>query len=224
MCIISPSILSADLLSLERDLKEVEQGGADWHHIDVMDGHFVPNLSFGLPLVASIKKVSTLPLDVHLMISNPEQMIPDYIRAGADLISFHVEAAVHAHRSIQLIKENGLKAGLAINPGTPMAWLDPLLTEVDMVLVMSVNPGFGGQTFIPASYKRIAELAAKLKQIGRNSDVFIQVDGGINHENIGKAYRSGANAFVAGSSIYGVAGRGAAIKRLRDHAKRGAIA
>lgn len=216
MTIISPSILSADLLNLKQDITEVEQGGADWHHVDVMDGHFVPNLSFGLPLISALKQVSSLPLDVHLMIKNPEEMVSEYLNAGADLLTFHVETATHAHRLVQYIKEQGIKAGVAINPGTPLQYLDPLLTEVDMILVMSVNPGFGGQKFIPQSYKRVSALACKLKDIGRLDEVIIQVDGGINESTISEAFKSGANAFVAGSYIYRAPNRSHAIQKLRE--------
>ena len=216
MSIISPSILSADLLNLQRDITEVEKGGADWHHIDVMDGHFVPNLSFGLPLVKALKKTTTLPLDVHLMISNPEQMVPQYIEAGADLLTFHVEAANHAHRLVQSIKEKGVKAGIAINPGTPIQYLDPLLTDVDMILIMSVNPGFGGQKFIPQSCERVSALAYKLKELGRFNEVIIHVDGGINDLTIKKVHDAGAKAFVAGSHIYGAENRSKAIQTLKE--------
>ena len=216
MSIISPSILSADLLNLQRDITEVEQGGADWHHVDVMDGHFVPNLSFGLPLISALKRQTSLPLDVHLMISNPEQMVPEYIKAGADLITFHVETAVHAHRLLQSIKEKCIKAGLAINPGTPLHSLEPLLSDVDMIRVMSVNPGFGGQKFIPQTCERVSTLACRLKELGRFEDVIIQVDGGINTETIKKVYDSGARAFVAGSHIYGAKNRSQVIQKLKE--------
>ena len=215
MTIISPSILSADLLNLEKELKEVEKAGADWHHVDVMDGHFVPNLTFGLPLVGALKKISSLPLDVHLMISNPESMVPEYIKAGADLLTFHIEAATHSHRLVELIKASGIKAGVAINPGTPLGHLDPLLPWVDLVLVMSVNPGFGGQSFISASNARICLLTQKLKNLGRYDEVTIEVDGGINHTTIHGAYGAGAKAFVAGSYIYGALERASAIGQLR---------
>ena len=219
MSIISPSILSADLLNLQQDITEVENGGADWHHIDVMDGHFVPNLSFGLPLISSLKRHSSLPLDVHLMIKNPEQMVPEYIKAGADLLTFHIEAAVHSHRLVQAIKEKGVKAGIAINPGTPVQFLDPLLPDIDLVLVMSVNPGFGGQEFIEQSCERVRTIAEKLKQLNRFSEVTIQVDGGINDATIRKVYDSGARGFVAGSYIYGAKNRSQVIQKLKELTK-----
>ncbi|MFK7825542.1 MAG: ribulose-phosphate 3-epimerase [Oligoflexales bacterium] len=216
MSIISPSILSADPLNLQRDITEVENGGADWHHIDVMDGHFVPNLSFGLPLISSLKRFCSLPLDVHLMIQNPENMIPEYIKAGANFVTFHVETTAHSHRLVQSIKEKGVKAGVAINPGTPIQHLDPLLSDVDLILVMSVNPGFGGQEFIQQSCERVGTLADKLKEIGRYNDVIIQVDGGINETTIQKVYDSGAKAFVAGSYIYGAKDRSKVIQKLKE--------
>jgi ribulose-phosphate 3-epimerase len=212
----APSILAADPLRLGDELAEIERCGADWHHIDVMDGHFVPNLTFGLPLIAALKKHAKIPLDVHIMISNPDATALDYVKAGADWLSFHVEAAYHAHRLVQAIKGAGAKAGIAINPGTALEAVFPLLDELDYVLVMSVNPGFGGQSFIEQTPGRVARLAEELRRRGRDEQVIIQVDGGINAVTGRTVVDAGARALVAGTYVYGAKDRRAAVQSLKE--------
>lgn len=197
---IAPSILSADFANLERDCKAVIEAGADWLHVDVMDGHFVPNITIGPPVVKAIKAVTTVPLDVHLMIENPDQYIPDFARAGADIISVHVEATVHLHRTVSMIRERGCRAGVVLNPGTPLEFLDPVLEIVDLVLLMTVNPGFGGQKYIVNSERKIAEAKKRIDRLG--VDVLIEADGGIGPGNIGLLAEAGAEVFVAGSAIF----------------------
>ena len=197
---ISPSILSADFANLERDIRLVEEGGADYIHVDVMDGHFVPNLTFGANIVSAIRPITKLPLDCHLMIENPENYIADFAKAGADIITVHVESTHHIHRAIQLIKNHGVKAGVVINPGTAIESIMPVLSEVDMVLVMTVNPGFGGQSFIKETVSKIALLDTLKKDKGYNFE--IEVDGGISPETAKICKDAGATVFVAGSYIY----------------------
>jgi ribulose-phosphate 3-epimerase len=198
---IAPSILSADFANLGRDVLAVEKGGADYIHVDVMDGAFVPNISFGSLIVSAIRPVTKLPLDVHLMIQNPEQYIQEFAKAGADIIMVHVEATPHIHRAVQLIKETGVKAGVVLNPGTPIEAIEYVLKEVDQVLIMSVNPGFGGQKFIPESLVKIARLSALREELGLAFE--IEVDGGIGEETARLCAEAGADVFVAGSYIYG---------------------
>lgn len=196
--IVSPSILSADFANLERDIKAVENAGADWIHVDVMDGHFVPNITIGVPVVKSIRKVTKLPLDVHLMIENPEKYVEPFVKAGADIITFHYEAAGEKSREIlKMIKSFGVKAGISIKPKTSPDKIFNLLTTADMVLVMTVEPGFGGQSFMP-------DCAEKIPYIKKNSpqNMIIQVDGGINAETAKVCTRLGANSLVAGSYVY----------------------
>jgi ribulose-phosphate 3-epimerase len=212
---VAPSLLSADPLRLGDELASVEAAGADWHHVDVMDGHFVPNLTYGLPLVAALKRWTKLPLDVHIMVSNPDEVALDYVRAGAAHVIFHVEAARHAHRLVQAIRHEGAKAGLAVNPGTPVESVFPLLDDADLIMVMSVNPGFGGQHFIPQAVERVARLAEELARRGRARDVVIEVDGGINAETGAQVVAAGAGALVAGTYIYGASDRAAAIRSLK---------
>ena len=197
---IAPSILSADFAALGEEVRAVSAAGADYIHIDVMDGHFVPNLTIGPAVVAALRPHSDLPFDVHLMISPVDPYIPDFISAGADIITVHAEAGAHLHRTIQLIKDQGAKTGLAINPGTSTSAITPLLDDLDLVLVMSVNPGFGGQSFIEGQLQKIAELRALIDATGRTID--LQVDGGVNAENAATVVAAGADVLVAGSATF----------------------
>ncbi|ASS65825.1 MULTISPECIES: ribulose-phosphate 3-epimerase [unclassified Paenibacillus] len=214
MTIIAPSILSADFSKLGEEIAAVEKAGADWIHVDIMDGHFVPNLTFGPPIMGAVRHVTKLPFDVHLMIEQPQQYIEDYARAGADRITVHLEACTHLHRVIHQIKELGLPAGVAINPGTPVQLLEPVLDDVDLVLIMTVNPGFGGQSFIPYSLDKLRTLRGMLHERGR-SGVHVQVDGGINAATAPLVREAGADVFVAGSYVYGAEDLAAAIASLR---------
>ena len=198
--IIAPSILAADFGNLQRDIEMINQSEADWFHVDVMDGVFVPNISFGFPVMTAVKKHATKPLDVHLMIVEPDKFIPEFAKAGADRITVHYEACTHLHRTIQLIKASGCKAGVALNPHTPVTLLQDVIENLDLVLIMSVNPGFGGQAFIHNTYKKIQDLKRLIQ--GVNEDLIIQVDGGVSLLNITKLVSAGANAFVAGSAIF----------------------
>lgn len=197
---IAPSILSADFARLADEVAAVERAGADLLHVDVMDGHFVPNLTVGPPIVESLKKVTKLPLDVHLMITNADAFIADFAEAGADYLTVHVEACPHLHRTIQSIKERGVKAGVTLNPATPLSSLLEILPDVDLVLIMSVNPGFGGQTFIPSVLKKIKAARGMLDQI--NSSAILEVDGGVKVDNARQVIEAGATALVAGSAIF----------------------
>ena len=197
---IAPSILSADFASLGAEVRAVSQAGADYIHIDVMDGHFVPNLTIGPAVVAALRPHSRLPFDVHLMISPADPYIPDFVQAGADIVTVHVEAGPHLHRTIQLIKDEGVRAGLALNPGTPVTVVEPLLDTLDLVLVMSVNPGFGGQSFIAGQLEKIRQLRILIDKTERKID--LQVDGGINSENAADAIAAGADVLVAGSATF----------------------
>lgn len=210
---IAPSILSADFARLGEEIKDVERGGADYIHVDVMDGHFVPNITIGPLIVEAIRPVTKLPLDVHLMIENPDQYIEAFARAGADYITVHVEACRHLHRTIQLIKSTGVKAGVVLNPATPVDSLKHIIEDVDMVLLMSVNPGFGGQKFISSvlpKIRQVKELADSL-----NPDLEIEVDGGVNEETAKLVIEAGANVLVAGSAVFNKEDREAAIASLR---------
>ncbi|CVK19717.1 ribulose-phosphate 3-epimerase [Sporomusa sphaeroides] len=210
---IAPSILSADFSRLADEIIKIEQAGADWVHIDVMDGHFVPNLTFGAPVVAAIRKVTPLPFDVHLMVNNPQDLIEPFARAGADIITVHAETAPHLHRLIQTIKELGKKAGVSLNPSTPLSAVEEVLADVDMLLIMSVNPGFGGQKFIPSAVDKIARLKSMLDE--RNLIVDIEVDGGINAATARQVIAAGANILVAGSAVYGAPDIPQAINAIR---------
>ena len=198
---IAPSILSADFARLGEEIKAVESAGADWIHADVMDGHFVPNITFGPLIVEAVRRITALPIDVHLMIENPDAYIADFADAGATFISVHLETCVHIHRSVQLIRECGAKPGIVLNPSTPLQSLDWILEDVDYVLIMSVNPGFGGQQFIPSSLGKIRELRLKIE--GRNLNTLIEIDGGVNENTIADIANAGADVFVAGSAIFG---------------------
>lgn len=212
---IAPSILASDFAKLGEEVREAEQSGADWIHVDVMDGHFVPNITLGPAIVSAIRPYTTLPLDVHLMIENPDAYIADFAAAGADLISVQVEVCTHLHRTIHLIKEQGKKAGVVLNPATPLATIEHIVAEVDLVLLMTVNPGFGGQAFIPSVLGKINSLRQMLlsRHLGH---VHIQVDGGINEETAGQVIAAGANVLVAGSAVFGAEDRKQAIAQLRD--------
>ena len=198
---IAPSILSADFARLGESIAEAEAGGADWIHVDVMDGHFVPNITIGVPVVAAIRKVTKLPLDVHLMIERPDRYIEAFAKAGADWLTVHVEAERHLHRTVQAIRQYGAKAGVSLNPATPASALDEILPFVDLVLVMSVNPGFGGQQFIEPSVAKIESIRRDVDQ--RGLGVEIEVDGGISPETVGRVARAGATVVVAGAAVYG---------------------
>lgn len=210
---ISPSILSADFGRLAEEVKAVEEAGADYIHIDVMDGHFVPNITIGPFVVAAVKKITKLPLDVHLMIENPECYVPEFARAGADIITVHAEATHHLHALVMQIKELGKKAGVSINPATPVHSLGQIITDLDLVLVMSVNPGFSGQSFIPASLNKIKKVRSIMDKRGSKAE--LEVDGGIKIDNIAEVSKAGADVFVAGSAIYGSDDYAATIKAMR---------
>ncbi|MCB9489078.1 MAG: ribulose-phosphate 3-epimerase [Deltaproteobacteria bacterium] len=212
--IIAPSILSADFSRLGDEIRAVEKAGADWIHVDVMDGHFVPNITIGPLICAAARQVTTLPLDVHLMIENVDTYIPMFAEAGADIISVHVETGYHLHRSVQLIKSLGKKAGIVLNPATPVSLAEPILPFVDLVLMMTVNPGFGGQSFIEGSLERIAEMSDLIKRKGL--DVIVEADGGVGPSNIADVAKAGCRAFVAGSAIYKTDDYAATIKTMRD--------
>ncbi len=201
MGILAPSILAADFTNLAEQIKKSEIGGADWIHCDIMDGHFVPNISFGPLVVKAIRRTTKLPVDVHLMIEDPDKYLEDFINAGADHILVHVEEVVHLNRTINRIKELGAKAGVVINPATPVKSVTDIIEYIDQFLIMTVNPGFGGQSFIPNSIKRIEE-AVKLRSGSGNSELLIEVDGGINVSTARKSFEAGADVFVAGSSIF----------------------
>jgi ribulose-phosphate 3-epimerase len=210
---IAPSILSANFAELGKEIKDVENGGADYIHIDVMDGHFVPNITMGPMVVKAIRPLTNLPLDVHLMIAHPDKYIEAFSEAGADYITVHVEAAPHLHRTIQLIKNKGVKAGVVLNPATPADWVKPILSDIDMVLLMTVNPGFGGQSFISSVVPKIRQIRSWAEEM--NPSLEIEVDGGINPETAAICAEAGADVFVAGSAIYNQTDRSAAIQELR---------
>lgn len=208
---IAPSILSADFSRLESEVRAVESAGADWIHIDVMDGHFVPNLTIGPLVVEALRPRTRLPLDCHLMVSRPEDWIDAFVKAGADVITVHAEATAHLHRLLQRIRAAGKKAGVSINPATPLSAIEEVLDDVDLVLIMSVNPGFGGQKFIESALDKVARLA----RLRGSRKFVIQVDGGVTAANIGKLRAAGADCFVAGSAVFGPVDRSKAIADLR---------
>jgi len=210
---IAPSILASDFARLGEEVKKVEEGGADVIHVDIMDGHFVPNLSLGIPIVESLRKATRLPLDVHLMIEQPEEYIEDFVRAGANRVLVHQEATAHLDRALEMIRENGAEAGAAINPATPVIMLSEVLGRVDTVLVMSVNPGFGGQKFISNAIEKIRRL--KESRSRYNASFRIEVDGGVDLDNAAELARAGVNTFVAGTSIFHTPDPAAAARQMR---------
>ena len=214
---IAPSILSADFSRLGEEIRAVEAGGADYIHVDVMDGHFVPNITIGPLVVEAVRKITSLPLDVHLMISNPEMYIPEFAKAGADIIVIHAEATVHLHRALQLIKSFGKKAGVALNPATSLSTLEYVLGDLDLVLLMTVNPGFGGQSFINACIPKIQSLRGMLDRLGLETE--LEVDGGVKTDNIDRISHAGADVFVAGSAVFGSRDYPGTISELKRRAQ-----
>lgn len=213
MAIVAPSLLAADFVRLAEDIARVEAAGADWLHLDIMDGHFVPNLTFGPPIVAAIRKITKLPLDVHLMVTNPAALVDAFAAAGADWLTVHVETEPHLHRLVTHIRELGVRPAVVLNPATPLSSLEEILPEVDMVLIMSVNPGFGGQKFIPSSIDKIWRLKKQIN--GLNREVLIEVDGGINAATSPLVREAGAEVLVAGSAVFGSDDLAAAIQQIR---------
>ena len=216
---IAPSILSADFARLGEEIRAIDEAGADYIHVDVMDGHFVPNITIGPLIVDAVRPVTELPLDVHLMIENPDQYIPDFARAGADIIVVHAEAVRHLHRTVQLIKSLGKKAGVSLNPATSLTALDVILPDLDLVLLMTVNPGFGGQSFIRSCLPKITELRQRINALGL--PIELEVDGGVKIDNIEEIAAAGADVFVAGSAVFGADDYRATITRLKENGQRG---
>lgn len=214
MPLIAPSILSADFANLLADINMVNQSKADWFHLDVMDGVFVPNITFGMPVITAIKKHATKPLDVHLMIVQPERYIQHFKKAGADVLTVHVEACTHLHRTIQEIKQAGMKAGVAVNPHTPVESLSEVIHDIDLVCLMSVNPGFGGQTFIENTYHKISLLRKLIEE--KHSGALIEIDGGVTLDNAASIIHTGADVLVAGNTVFSSADPAAAISKLKD--------
>lgn len=215
---IAPSILSADFLRLGEEIKSAEEAGADMLHIDIMDGHFVPNITIGPSIVNAIKKVTILPLDVHLMIEEPDKYLRTFVEAGANILTVHYEATLHLHRTIQWIKDSGVKAGVSINPATPIWTLESIISEVDLILIMSVNPGFGGQEFIPHSIDKIKQLKKLI--VEKKLNTLIEVDGGINLDNAEQVMDAGADIIVMGTAFFNSKDYGKVIKEFRDIIKK----
>jgi ribulose-phosphate 3-epimerase len=214
---IAPSILSADFLRLGEEVRAAEEAGADIIHVDVMDGRFVPNITIGPPVVAAVKKATSLPLDVHLMIAEPEKYIEEFAKAGADYLVVHQEASLHLHRTVQHIKELGVKAGVSINPSTPVSTLEDVIEDLDLVLVMSVNPGFGGQAFIPRALNKLRLVGEMIKARGIKNPPEIEIDGGIKPDNARQAVDAGATMLVMGSAFYGSGDYKTLVKKVREN-------
>nr|WP_274600278.1 ribulose-phosphate 3-epimerase [Persephonella atlantica] len=212
---IAPSVLSADFSKLGEEIKKVEKGGADIIHLDIMDGRYVPNITFGIPVVESIRPITELPFDAHLMIVEPEKYVEDFIKAGVNMISFHMDATIHSHRLVEKIKNLGAKAGVVLNPATPVNTLEEIIHYIDYVLIMSVNPGFGGQKFIPQTLQKVKKLKILMEETGR-TDILIEIDGGIKEENIREVSAAGVNIFVAGSSVFKAENPAEAVKKLKE--------
>lgn len=213
MSLIAPSLLSSDFLNLASEIKMLNESDADWFHLDVMDGRFVPNISFGLPVISAIRKVAKKTLDVHLMIAEPEKYVMDFARAGADNLSVHIEACTHLHRVIQMIHGEGMNAGVAINPHTPVAALEDVIEDIDLICMMSVNPGFGGQKFIPHTLKKIEQLKDLISKSG--SKALIEIDGGVTLDNAAEIIRTGADVLVAGNTVFSAANPSEMIGKLK---------
>jgi ribulose-phosphate 3-epimerase len=217
MALIAPSMLSADFLNLQRDIEMINNSEADWFHLDVMDGRFVPNISYGMPIIKQMKKAAQKTFDVHLMIVEPEKYFEEFKKAGADYLTIHYETGFHIHRSLTTIKSLGMKAGLSINPHTPVAMVKDIIQEIDLLLIMSINPGFGGQKFLPLTYTKIREAKQLISEAGAST--LIEIDGGVTLENAGEIVAAGADVLVAGNTVFSSGDPVATIKKLKQAGK-----